>query len=118
MNKFYGILKASPEKRYKNFISTVADREEVWMLSNDDGYASIEDDYINLLVFPEKEYAKVFCDGEIPVPINIHDFCDRCSDLDPKSKIRFMVFPNGANAFVVDGEKIFNDIMEELDKIE
>lgn len=118
MNKFDGILKASPEKRYKNFIATVADREEVWMLSNDDGYASIDDDYINLFVFPEKEYAEVFCDGEIPVSINIHDFCDRCSELDPKSKVRFMVSPNGTNAFVVDVEKMFNDITEALDRIE
>lgn len=30
--EFLGILNASPEKRYKNFISTVADYEEVWLL--------------------------------------------------------------------------------------
>lgn len=118
MNKSDGIIKAGPEKRYKNFIATVADLEEVWMLSSNDGFASFDDDNINLLVFPTKEYAEKFSDGEVPIAIDVHDFCNRCSSCNPEEKIRFMVFPNGKDAFVVDVEKMLYDISAELDKIE
>lgn len=58
MNKFFGILNASPEKRYINFISTITDLGEVWLFSNNTGYLTIDDEsYINLLVWPTKDFA-------------------------------------------------------------
>ncbi len=40
MNKreLQGRMSASVEKRYKSFVSMVADREQVWMLVNKNGY--------------------------------------------------------------------------------
>ena len=42
MFRLKGVRKADPFKRYKNFINTVADFEEVWLLDNGDGYATLD----------------------------------------------------------------------------
>jgi len=38
--QFRGLMQSTPEKRYKSFLTTVADREEVWLLSSKEGYAT------------------------------------------------------------------------------
>lgn len=120
MNEYLGILSAPPEKRYKNFISTVVDREAVWLLASDDGYATYDDaGAIYLLVWPREEFAIQFQQiGDIPTAVEIHDFCDRCKELFALSNVNFMVFPNEENAYVVDAKKIYLDILEELERVE
>ena len=114
MDKISGLLNASPEKRYKHFISTAADTEKVWMLCNDDGFASVDDEYINLLVFPEQCFAEMFADQDVPTEIDVYDFCERCAEIRGDEKIRFAVFPNGKNATIVSAEDLLNDLKEEL----
>lgn len=118
MKRFEGLLSASPEKRYKNFISTVVDREEVWILSNGNGYATYDDEnYTNLLIWSEKQFAEMFADGDNAVSIEIHDFCQRCKEM-LNNNIGFLVFYNGQDAYWADTNKILNDIQEELSLVE
>lgn len=118
MNKIDGLLSASPEKRYKNFISTVVDHEEVWLLSNEDGYATYDDEnYTNLLVWAEKQFAEMFADRDTAVSIEIHDFCELCKEMHDDN-IGFLVFYNGKDAYWVDANKILCDIQEELSLVE
>lgn len=118
--RFFGILNASAKKRYRNFISTVADREEVWLLENGEGYATFDDEEkIYLLVWPEQEFAKWFSkEDENAVSIEVHEFCRRCLEMKDDSKIQFMVFPTEKDSWVVDTETILANILEELDRVE
>ena len=118
MNRIEGLLSASPEKRYRNFIGTVVDREEVWLLSSEDGYATYDDEnYTNLLVWSEKQFAEMFADGDNAIPIGIHDFCERCKEM-LDDNIGFLVFYNGKDAYWADANRILNDIQEELSLVE
>lgn len=118
--RFFGILNASAKKRYRNFISTVADREEVWLLENGEGYATFDDEEkIYLLVWPEQDFAKWFSkEDENAVSIEVHEFCRRCLEMKDDSKIQFMVFPTEKDSWVVDTETILANILEELDRVE
>ena len=81
MNELYGVMNASPEKRYKNFISRVADNEEVWVLDNGEGYATlVQIDYISLIVYPSKEAAEFFSEGDEVMSIEVHDFVNNCEE--------------------------------------
>lgn len=117
--RFEGIWNASAEKRYKHFKSYVADQGSVWVLSNQDGFTTIDlEGYINLLVWPSKEFAVAFDAEETPVEIEVHDFCQRCEAMIEQSEIRFMVFPNDKDTYIVETEELLNDILDELDLIE
>lgn len=119
MNKaFDGLMKASAEKRYKSFLSTVADLGTVWLLSSKDGFATYDDkDYIYLLIWPKKEFCIEFAvQDEIPVDIEVHDFIERCKNLN--NQTQFMVFPTSENAYVVSPEQLQLDITEQLELIE
>ena len=113
-----GMMSASPEKRYKSFLTTVADLEEVWLLSSKDGYATFDaDGYINLLVWPRKEFAELFKNNdEEVVSMEVHEFVEQCENVE--ENIRFMVFPTYDNSYVVDSEKFINDINLHLDEVE
>ena len=90
--KFLGLRNASPEKRYQSFLNTVTDREEVWLLDSETGYATFDAEGITyLLVWPEREFCEFLqSEGERPVAIEIHDFLSRGKKLDPS--VQFMVF--------------------------
>ena len=46
-------INSTPEKRFHSFISTVADKEAVWLLESEDGYMTLDiDGYVNLLLWP------------------------------------------------------------------
>lgn len=119
MKRFEGILNASAETRYKHFIWFVADNASVWMLSNNEGFATIDlDGYIHLLVWPSKEFAIAFDREDTPIEIEIHDFCERCKNINKKDNIRFMVFPNHKDTHIIEAEDLLNDILNELELLE
>ncbi len=119
MGRFEGIWNATAKKRYKHFINYVADEGSVWLLSNREGFTTIDiDGFIHLLVWPMKEFALAFDDTESPVEVEIHDFCDRCEELLEQENVRFMVFPTNKDTFVVETSKLLDDIIEQLDLIE
>ena len=119
MDELYGVMNASPEKRYKNFISKVTDNEEVWVLDNGEGYATlVQNDYISLIVYPSKEAAEFFSEGDEVMSIEVHDFVNNCEETLEDSSFRFAVYPNGKDAFIVSTQQMLEDLLEELDLIE
>lgn len=117
--KYLGLLLASPEKRFKHFITTAADTESVWMLYNADGYATIDiDDYVHLLVWSEKEYAHRYDPALEAEEIEVHEFCERCRSIRPEDQVRFMVFPTDANAYVIPANDLADALEEELSLLE
>ena len=113
-----GLLNSSPEKRYKSFLSTVADLEEVWLLFSKEGYATFdEDDFVHLLVWPRQEFAEMFkSENEEVVSIEVHKFIEQCETVE--ENVRFMVFPTNTDSYVVTAEKLINDINEALEEVE
>ena len=113
-----GLLNASPEKRYKSFLTTAADLAEVWLLSSEEGYATFDaDGYIHLLIWPRREFAVLLQSAEEePVSMEIHDFIEECQHLD--SHFRFMVFPTQNDAYVVTTKQLCEDLADHLEEVE
>lgn len=121
--KLDGILNSTTAKRYKNFITTIADTEEVWLLRSSRGYATMDaDGYINLLVFPDKEFAEWYRDCYFKKDqlecLDVNTFLERCNDLLSQEEVRFLVSPNDSNGYIVAADKIIDDLTEELDRVE
>lgn len=121
--RFEGLWNAIAEKRYRHFITYAVDQESVWLLANEDGFATIDvDGYIHLLVWPSKEFADAYSDAyskeDTPVEMDIHEFCERCEELMDDKEIRFMVFPTGKDVWIVSTEGLLSDLTEELERVE
>lgn len=120
MNKkmLEGLMNASPEKRYKSFLNTVVDQEEVWLLESDEGCVTIDlDGYIHVLVWPHKEFCEPFMGkNDQPIAIEVHAFIDDCKLLD--QNMRFMVFPTQKDCYIISTEGLCHDLLEHLEEIE
>lgn len=117
--RFEGLWNATPEKRYKHFITYTVDYESAWLLSNEDGFTTIDvDGYIHLLVWPSKEFAVAYSEEDTPVEMDIHEFCERCEDMMNEENIRFMVFPTDKDAWIISTEDLLSDLTEELERVE
>ena len=116
---FEGLWNTTVEKRYKHFVTYTVDWESVWLLGNDDGFATIDvDGYIHLLVWPAKEFAVAYSEEDTPIEMDIHEFCERCEDMIGEENIRFMVFPTDKDAWVISTKDLLNDLTEELERVE
>lgn len=117
--RILGIINAPSNKRYKNFINTVVDFEEVWLLDGGDGYCTFDvGTEVNIIVYPTKEIASFFCEGATPIAIEIHEFCEECKKLINEENIGFAVFPNNSNAVKVSAETLYEDLLAALEEIE
>lgn len=106
MNKFEGVWNAAAQKRYKNFVTTVADTETVWLCEGG-----------KLSVWPELSYAQKLFPNEKIMCMDVHDFC--CSVLEkyPVTDCIY-VFPNDRDAFIAEPQNLLVDIQNELDRVE
>lgn len=113
-----GLLHAPPEKRYKSFLNTVADLQEIWLLVTKEGYATLDSDgFINVLVWPREEICSIYkSDSEEAVSMEVHSFIEKCKDLE--DDIRFMVFPTDENTIIVTAQQLCKDIEDHLLEIE
>lgn len=113
-----GLMKAPAEKRYKSFLNTVTDIEEVWFLCSTNGYATFDaEGFVHVLIWPRKEFAQHFIsDGENAVSMEIHEFLEKCKSLD--DSVRFMVFPTDLDSYVVTTHQLCHDIQEYLEELE
>ena len=121
------IMKATPEKRFDNFVHRCCDFEEVWMIGNGEGFLTYDDRYVNFLVFPSEEYASAFLDfahllynqpmdeADRPVRVDLEDFLDICKELKNDIKAYFWVSPNKENVHVIKPEDLFSVLLEELE---
>lgn len=88
------------------------------MLSSEEGYATVDiENHIHLMVWPHKEFAEAFRENdEEVVSMEIHEFVEKCETL--AENMRFMVFPTDKNAYIVDAEKLIDDINACLEEVE
>lgn len=100
------VLNEILDRQYVSFLDTIADKEQVWLIENEEGcYATIdENDMICLLIFAEKEDAIRCAEENIPAVIEIHDFADRCRELlkEPDQNINFFVYLSERGSMIVD----------------
>lgn len=107
MNRFDGILNAPPQKRYRNFVSTSADWEQVWLYKGDPW-----------CVWAEREFAVHMVPEEQLVQVDVHDFCNELLSEAAAQGISISVFPNGTNSQVVSAEELREALLTELERIE
>jgi hypothetical protein len=93
-------LAKKPESRYKYFIRTVVTEEEVWGLTDDEGWLMLEDDEDNtdvFAVFPNAEFAEIFREkggyDEFRVEaMDVFEFIEWLDDFE-EEKMKVGVFP-------------------------
>lgn len=116
MKELMGIINASAEKRYANFIHKAADYECAWLLDNGEGYATIDQDgFVNLIVYPSEEAAAYFAQGDEPFCMDIDEFLQNCEAMLEDETVRFAVFPTEQDMFIVSTQQMLDDLQEELE---
>lgn len=117
------IWNAPPEKRYKNFIHTVADQEYIWLVGNESGELVAEENGKNFLcLWPSEAFAQIYLektnlafDAEA-FPIEITAFAEHLRSLvSMQENIQCMVFPTDKNATFISAQEILEDLNEELE---
>ncbi len=113
-----------PENRYKYFIKTIAEEEEVWGLADDEGWLLLEDDEDNtdvIAVFPNAEFAEIFREKggfqEFRVEVlDLYEFVDWLEDFELE-KMKVAVFPTpDFQSAVMTPDRIKMDLQEIFDK--
>lgn len=112
-----GLLGAAPEKRYKSFLNTVTDLEEVFVGLAIDKQVFVTNDEGLTLLWPYKEFCELMLSSnQIPKAIEIHDFLEYCRSLEDSAM--FSIFPTNENSYIVSAKQLILDIQEHLDELE
>lgn len=112
-----GLSKSSPKKRYKSFLTTITDRQEVWaLISNDQKTLAVNDDgYI--MVWSYIEFSELMQSPNYNIiTIEVHDFLEQCKALDGSTCLS--IFPTNENSYIVSAKQLCIDIQEYLDQVE
>jgi hypothetical protein len=117
------VINLASEKRYRYFINKVSDFEGVWYLKNDGWALASDGTHLVLPVWPHEEYAMLCADKEwknyTPFCIEIHDFIETYLDDLKEKSIKIGVFYTPRNkGILVEYEKIKDDLLDELSKME
>ncbi|MBQ6645637.1 MAG: hypothetical protein IJM56_03040 [Clostridia bacterium] len=105
--KYIGLVKATPQKRYKSFVTTICDRDEVWL------YVSMEG---NVSVWPQKSFGEALYNTDELQCIDVHEFINYL--LHKQMDAIINVFPTTENNHPVRTDELLCYIREELDRIE
>ena len=117
-------LARRPESRYKYFIRTTVAEEEVWGLTDDEGWLMLEDDEDNsdvFAVFPNAEFAAIFREkcgyDEFRVEaMDVVEFVEWLDDFETE-KMKVGVFPTpDFQCAVMTPERLREDFMEAFAK--
>jgi hypothetical protein len=115
------IAKLSPFDRYKYFIKKVADYEELWSITYDNGDFALSDidDHTFISFWPSEEFIASNLDGEwlnvkvIKIPLKL--LYDNLFPLIKKENYLINVFPvNGKSGFIVNLNEFERDLNDEL----
>ncbi len=117
-------LARKPESRYKYFIRTVVTEEEVWGLTDDEGWLMLEDDEDNtdvFAVFPNAEFAEIFrkeggYDEFRVEAMDVFEFVEWLDDFEVE-KMKVGVFPTpDFQCAVMTPERLREDFQVAFDK--
>ncbi len=113
-----GVMSAPPEKRYKTFLTTAADTESVYVLSNDEGFVMYGDETVEcLLVWPKKEFITFAAsEDDEPFEMDVHDFIEMCREEIGDDDV--MVFPTDVDGYIVSGNSLAEDLEAFLAEVE
>ncbi len=117
------LFKKPGEKRYDYFVKEVAKNEEVYGLSDEEGWALLGDDADAdiLPLFPAAELAEAFrvavgFDEYQVEPLDVNELMDWMDDM-VEDNLMIAVFPNPElNGAVVDPQVLKADLQKEFDK--
>ena len=118
------ILARKAESRYKYFLRTAASEEEVWGLSDEEGWLMLEDDTDGtdvLPVFPSVEFAELFQEkGEFTdfkvEALDLYEFLEWMDDM-TENNIKVGVFPTpDFQCAVIPPERLMADFQDLFDK--
>ena len=118
------ILSKRPESRYKYFIRTVVQEEEVWGLMDEEGWLMLEDDEDGtdvLPAFPNVEFAEMFqqkggYEDFTVEALDLYEFIEWFDDLTDE-KIKIGVFPTPEfQCAVLTPERVKEDLSKEFEK--
>lgn len=119
-NELEMTLKLDPDKRYRYFIKKVVDYEEVWSLSNDDGWVISEGEngILHLHFWATKEHAnhcaiKQWKDTS-PESISLDDFVENWLPGMLEDGVGLSIFFNNRNSVSKPISLVLEDIEEEL----
>lgn len=118
MDNISKVLNSSAENRYKDFINTIIERQEVWFLEFEDAYTMFKNDDggVDLLVWQDKKMAEEYAvEGEVAVSISFEEFLDQCSSYVGSSEVMLMVCPSeDKDVVIVNMEQMLNDIDKKI----
>jgi len=119
-DKIKNILNLSSVERYGYLIRKVADFEEVWLIKDINGYVRLGDknENIQIPVFPEEDFAKLFITGDWEnctiEKINVDNFIKWLGDLG-NANVKIAGFPSTElNSVVVTADEIKNHLFSEM----
>lgn len=126
LKEIENVSKLEPQKRYQYFIKKIADFEELWTITDNEGYYVINeiDGKLMFSLWPQEEYVKHFLksadwsDCEI-CSISLEELESDIYKFIEKENFLVNVFPvNGKSGFVVNLEELKRDLALELDKFD
>ena len=110
-------IKLHIRKKYKSFLNTVTDWEEVWISTLPKSKTPATDNEGNILLWHYKEICEsMMPSNHISKAIEIHDFLEQCRTLENTTS--FNVCPSHTGSYVVSVQQLCLDIQEHLDELE
>lgn len=103
-----GLMRAPSPKRYKTVITTVADRENIWLHMSD-----------VWSVWPYGEFASLMYPNATILCVEVHDFCNEYLPKAETLGVSINVFPTKDNdGLIVSPNLLRENLLEELERIE
>lgn len=110
-----GMYNAPKEKRYKSFVTRSADSGEVWLLQDIRTLTVLDESKI--CVWPNKEFALMYCSSATPVMMDVEDFISECREKLNINTMIVHVFPNHSDSFDILLGELLDYMQEEVDRI-
>lgn len=121
--KLKNILNLTAEERYRMFIADVVNKEEIWVLNDEEGVLTLNDDdnQIILPLWSEREFCELFKDrnnliGFEPISVDVYEVMDEWIDEAIALPHSFAIFPlPNLRGPVIRPEKLREDLDAEIE---
>jgi hypothetical protein len=117
------ILDLPPDKRYEYAIKRIADFESLWVIGDEQGFGTYEDDNKNTIfpLWPFRDFALLCCTGTFkscqPEELQLEDFLNEYIPVFKNQgyKLSILPLPSDKGA-IIDIDLFQQDLINELDK--